>query len=98
MYKKVKRIVFNYLEPRHDDPPLEKVFNFFIVFLIILNVIMVSIETVDSLNTKYGKWIEIIEDVSVFIFLVEFIEFCRWKVKICDIYWQIIIHRSNNNR
>ena len=71
-YNQFKRKVFDFLEPKRDDPPIEKFVNTFIVTLIIVNVITVSLETVESIDKKYGFWINLIEDISVFIFVVEY--------------------------
>lgn len=72
MHNKIKRTIFNYLEPKHDDPFLEKLFNYFVVGLIFLNVLMVTMETVESFDKEYGKWIDAVQTVSAILFTVEY--------------------------
>ena len=67
----LKPRVHSFLEPRPDDPPLEKAVNVGLFTLIALNVAAVVLETVPSLREAYGRELALFDDVSVLVFSAE---------------------------
>ena len=64
----------------YTAPPLslgeskaDKFVNAFIISLIVLNVIAVMLETVEPLQAKYERFFDYFDQVSVFIFTVEYV-------------------------
>lgn len=63
--------VYSLLEPREDDPPLEKAVNVALFVLIAANVAAVVLETVPALRERWGRAFGVFDDVSVLVFTAE---------------------------
>ncbi|MCX7947834.1 MAG: ion transporter [candidate division WOR-3 bacterium] len=62
---------------------MNKYFEYFIFFLIILNAVLLGLETYPSIYQKYGKTIEFIDKIIVYIFVIELIlRFINTKPKL----------------
>ena len=73
MYQTTKRKVHILLHPELGESKADKFVNAFIITLIVLNVIAVMLETVKPLQEKYERFFHYFDQVSVFIFTVEYI-------------------------
>jgi voltage-gated potassium channel len=73
MYKKIKRRVYELLDPNVGGTKWDLFVNLFIVALIVLNTIAVILETVDSIYEPNKKIFYFFEVFSVAIFSVEYI-------------------------
>jgi len=73
MYQKTKRKVYVLLHPELGDSKWDKTINAFIITLIVLNVAAVMLETVSKIDTKYKTFFDRFDQVSVYIFTIEYI-------------------------
>ncbi len=73
MYQKTKGKVHILLHPELGESKADKFVNAFIIILISLNVIAVMIETVKPIHDKYQTFFRYFDNVSVFIFTVEYV-------------------------
>ena len=73
MYQTTKRKVHILLHPELGESKADKFVNIFIITLIVLNVIAVMLETVKPLHDKYEIFFDYFDQVSVFIFTVEYV-------------------------
>lgn len=70
---KIKRRIFNIINPVEEHNILSRIFDFFIISVIIINVLMVIIDTFDNVPLKLKNTFSIIETISLIIFTVEYI-------------------------
>ena len=61
------------LDIDHQNDPLGRLMDYFLIVLIIVNVIAIILESVDSLQAQYGLFFRQLEVFSVAVFTVEFI-------------------------
>jgi voltage-gated potassium channel len=73
MYQKTKQKVHILLHPELGESKADKFVNAFIITLIILNVIAVILETVKGLHARYETFFRYFDNISVFIFTVEYV-------------------------
>jgi voltage-gated potassium channel len=73
MYQATKRKVHILLHPELGESKADKFVNAFIITLIVLNVVAVMLETVKPLHEKYEHFFDYFDQVSVFIFTVEYV-------------------------
>ncbi len=73
MYNKIKRKVFEILEPSAGDTFVKKIFDYFIISLIILNTIVFILETVEIFSKRYHNIFFIFETFTVIVFTIEYI-------------------------
>ncbi len=73
MYAKIKKEVFNLLDPVEGGTVWDKVINSFIVTLILLNVLAVIFETVGSIYTAHAGLFRTFELFSVIVFSIEYL-------------------------
>ena len=73
MYQKTKRNVHILLHPELGESKADKVINIFIITLIVLNVVAVMLETIESLHLKYQSFFDTFDEISVYIFTVEYV-------------------------
>jgi voltage-gated potassium channel len=73
MYQNAKRKVHILLHPELGESKADRFVNIFIITLIVLNVIAVMLETVEHLHDKYLIFFKYFDQVSVYIFTVEYI-------------------------
>src|SRR5215510_11542382 len=73
MYQKTKSKVHILLHPELGESKADKFINIFIISLIVLNVIAVMLETVTPIHDKYKYYFDLFDQVSVYIFTVEYV-------------------------
>ena len=73
MYQATKRKVHILLHPELGESKADKFVNAFIISLIVLNVIAVMLETVKPLHDEYERFFHYFDQVSVFIFTIEYV-------------------------
>jgi len=73
MYQKTKGKVHILLHPELGESKADKFVNAFIITLIALNVIAVIFETVKPIHAKYETFFRYFDNISVFIFTIEYI-------------------------
>lgn len=71
--------VYNLIEggtPHSGDQtihPIGKKFDLFITSLIVLNVVLIILESVEELHSTYSKTFDLIEKISISVFIVEYL-------------------------
>lgn len=76
MKRKIQEKVYNLTEMTYNGESKKKIYDFFDIFmitLIMLNVIAVILETEKELYQKYQTIFEVFDEVSVYIFTIEYI-------------------------
>lgn len=73
MYQKTKGKVHILLHPELGESKADKFVNAFIITLIVLNVIAVILETVEGIRIKYETFFKYFDEISVYIFTVEYV-------------------------
>ena len=73
MYQKTRQKIHILLHPELGESKADKAINIFIITLIVLNVIAVIVETVPSLHDNYKRYFDLFDQVSVYIFTVEYL-------------------------
>lgn len=73
MVHKIKRTVFNIIDPGQTESGLSRAFNFGMLILIFLNVSAVVLETEDSIYSQYQPFFYGFEVLSIVIFTLEYI-------------------------
>lgn len=71
MYRNVKKRTFEIIESAHNDDIKSKIFDIFIISLIVINLVIVIAETF-TLPEQLVNVLDIIEDISIGIFTVEY--------------------------
>lgn len=72
-YRTTKHKIYVLLHPEIGESKLDKFINIFIISLIILNVAAVMLETVDILHKEYRELFDRFDQVSVYIFTIEYL-------------------------
>lgn len=69
----LRRLVYNYLHNEDYETFASRCINFSLIILIIGNVVAVLLESVDSIYNTYHVFFKIFENLSLFIFSVEYL-------------------------
>jgi voltage-gated potassium channel len=73
MYRKFKHKVHILLHPELGNTRWDKIINAFIIILIVANVVAVMLETVKEIDDKYKTVFDAFDQVSVYIFTLEYL-------------------------
>ena len=71
--RSLKEEIFSVIEDPNSDTIASRRFNYGMSFLIIVNVIVVILETVASIHAQYSVEFQVIDEISVVIFTIEYI-------------------------
>ena len=71
--RSVRDRVNSLLDPRADDPPLERLFNMAVIALILINVLAVCLETVPWIFVRYATEFVLLEAFSITFFSIELV-------------------------
>lgn len=68
----MKQTIYNIIR-KHGKGPLNRWFNFTIIFLIILSLVEIILESFEEFQLKHKVWLNIIEDTTVIVFTIEYL-------------------------